>query len=825
MSGVRARTRKPILLLLVFGVFLVIVGITALAQAILVSTNYSQSILGSVIRDDAATVRSVADVLLTPEDLVPGSTDATRASTIHRGLGALVEPEGILRVEIRLSDGAVLWSSDQAVVGGKAGSSPDFAKALTGEASANLVPTPTSEALGDPLGASTVLREYFPIKSGGNVLAVVGLWRDAGPILTRLESIRTDVIIVTLTAGLVAAVVLFLVFRAAQGRINRQTEALIEATRRDPLTGTPNHGTLVEALAEAIEAARSKQEPISVALVDIDNFRLLNDTHGHAAGDEAILTVAELLRAEFPTGATLGRYGPDEFLVIEPSAEVLTLERAVHRLRGMLAERALQFGDSESLPVTVSAGICSFPDHAGSVTDLLSGAAITLQEAKTSGGDSVRIAGPGFDVPAEIRTFDVYQGLILAVDGKDHYTKRHSEDVARYAVFLAERIGLEPDLIATIRVAALLHDVGKIGVPDAILRKPARLSEDEFSVMKQHVALGDSIVRDLPNIELIRAGIRHHHERWDGHGYPDELKEDDIPLVARIVAVGDVFSAMTTTRPYRKALSLEEALDRLESGGRDPARGTARQHVRRGAPDGVGRSDARRGRRLGTALGAVHQGRLSAMARSGVRRRPGPGQAFLAALGAALVVLGIVGPVAAAKVWTVTASTMAVPKNVSTDVRLTITNISSGPAIGCVTVEIPTAQGSVSAVAVVSVSRGLSWSAARSTSLPGIIASAGSSADRLLGSPEVDQLKLDVTVVGKTGPAWSWTASAFQNIGCTSKSAAVLIPMTIVALPTLVPTDTPTPRPSPTPTPTPIPTLAADPDADADREPAAPSLA
>lgn len=194
------------------------------------------------------------------------------------------------------------------------------------------------------------------------------------------------------------------------------------------------------------------------------------------------------------------------------------------------------------------------------------------------------------------------------------------------------------------------------------------------------------------------------------------------------------------------------------------------------------------------------------MARSGVRRRPGPGQAFLAALGAALVVLGIVGPVAAAKVWTVTASTMAVPKNVSTDVRLTITNL-SGPAIGCITVEIPTAQGSVSAVAVVSVSRGLSWSAARSTSLPGIIASAGSSADRLLGSPEVDQLKLDVTVVGKTGPAWSWTASAFQNIGCTSKSAAVLIPMTIVAPPTLVPTDTPTPRPSPTSTPTPIPTL------------------
>jgi diguanylate cyclase (GGDEF)-like protein/putative nucleotidyltransferase with HDIG domain len=564
VSGARARARRPILLLLVFGVFLVIVGITALAQAIIVSTNYSKSIMESVVRDDAATIRSVADVLLTPTDLVPGSTEATRSVTIQKGLGALVDPGGILRVEVRLTDGTALWASDPAVIGGKAGPSADFTRALSAAASADFVPVETSEAIGAPLGADTLLREYFPIQSGGKVLAVVGLWRDAQPILARLDSIRTDVIIVTLTASLIAGIVLFLVFRAAQGRIIRQTEALIEATRRDPLTGTPNHGTLVEALAEAIEAARARREPISVALLDIDNFRLLNDTHGHAAGDEAILTVAVLLRTEFPTGATIGRYGPDEFLVIDPSAEVLTMERAVHRLRASLAERALQFGDSESLPVTISAGICAYPEHAGSVTDLLSGAAITLQEAKTSGGDAVRIAGPGFDVPAEIRTFDVYQGLILAVDGKDRYTKRHSEDVARYAVFLAEQLGLEPDLIATVRVAALLHDVGKIGVPDAVLRKPARLSEDEFSVMKQHVTLGDSIVRDLPNIELIRAGIRHHHERWDGSGYPDALREDDIPLVARIVAVGDAFSAMTTTRPYRKALDLEEALRRLE---------------------------------------------------------------------------------------------------------------------------------------------------------------------------------------------------------------------------------------------------------------------
>jgi HD-GYP domain-containing protein (c-di-GMP phosphodiesterase class II) len=154
--------------------------------------------------------------------------------------------------------------------------------------------------------------------------------------------------------------------------------------------------------------------------------------------------------------------------------------------------------------------------------------------------------------------------LILAVDTKDRYTKRHCEDVGRYAMFLAQKVSLDGDTVRTIGIAGLLHDVGKIGIPDSILRKPGRLTNDEFRVVKQHVALGDMIVRDLPNIDLIRAGVRHHHERWDGRGYLDALAGDDIPLVARILAVGDAFSAMTTSRPYRKAFTVEEALRRLE---------------------------------------------------------------------------------------------------------------------------------------------------------------------------------------------------------------------------------------------------------------------
>ncbi len=126
-----------------------------------------------------------------------------------------------------------------------------------------------------------------------------------------------------------------------------------------------------------------------------------------------------------------------------------------------------------------------------------------------------------------------------------------------------DRLGLDPDLRRTLEVAGLLHDIGKIGISDTILRKPRPLTAEEYDIVKQHVALGDMIVRDLPNLDLVRGGVRHHHERWDGHGYLDRLIGEEIPLIARILAVGDAFSAMTTTRPYRKALSVEEALRRL----------------------------------------------------------------------------------------------------------------------------------------------------------------------------------------------------------------------------------------------------------------------
>jgi HD-GYP domain-containing protein (c-di-GMP phosphodiesterase class II) len=251
-------------------------------------------------------------------------------------------------------------------------------------------------------------------------------------------------------------------------------------------------------------------------------------------------------------------------LLLAPAGEINELGVLLERAHTALADHALQFDSSERLPLTVSVGFCTFPDHGESVTELLTTTALTLQEAKASGGDAIRYAGQDAAAEPETRTFDVYQGLIFAVDTKDRYTKRHSGDVARYSVFLAERMGAEPEFIQTIRVAGLLHDVGKIGIPDHILRKPGKLTSEEYEIVQQHVVLGDMIVRDLPDVELIRAGVRHHHERWDGTGYPHRLEGDTIPLEARVLGVADAFDAMTSVRPYRPALSVAAALAELE---------------------------------------------------------------------------------------------------------------------------------------------------------------------------------------------------------------------------------------------------------------------
>jgi diguanylate cyclase (GGDEF)-like protein len=565
--------RRSRLLLLVFGASLILVAATGVALVRIVSQNLQDAAIEASVASDQSLVNGL--VVLQPQDLSISGVSGARVNQIQGQLQTLLantnkaNDKGIVHVKVFAPDETVLYSNDVTLRGLNLGPDDDLADAFeTGLVSPSIVSADDGEAATTHLPpGSQVLEEYIPIIGAGHsVPAVFEIYRDAQPILTAVASTTTQVLLVVLLAAVILGAMLLFIFQAAQGRLSRQTQALFEATRRDALTGLLNHGTTVARLADLLEQTRGGQGSVGMALIDIDNFRLVNDTHGHTAGDRALLEVAGILRDEFAETSILGRYGPDEFLVVAPPDHSAGLELAIERMRDQIAELALQFGDSERLPVTVSAGICYSPADGDAATELLAIAAVVLGEAKASGGNGVRVAdaAPGELGPAERSGFDVLAGLVMAVDTKDRYTKRHSEDVARYSLFLADRLQVDPELRRTIEIAGLLHDVGKIGIPDTILRKPGPLTSDEQTIVRQHVGLGDSIVRDVPNATLVRAGVRHHHERWDGDGYPDRLAGEEIPLIARIVAIGDTFSAMTTTRPYRKALSTQEALQRLE---------------------------------------------------------------------------------------------------------------------------------------------------------------------------------------------------------------------------------------------------------------------
>jgi diguanylate cyclase (GGDEF)-like protein len=562
--------RRSSLLLLVFGVSLGLVALTAWALVSIVSDRLTDAAIASSVEADESLVGAFRSTVILPGELRANGVDPARVKVIQDNLADLIDRAGgIAHIKIWRPDGTVLYSDRPDLRGQSFGLDDDITDAIAGNVvMPKIEPADEGEAATSelPPGAQA-LEEYIPIQIDGQVPAVFEIYRNAAPIVTAVEGTRRAVLLVTVAAALVLAVLLYLIFRAAQARLTRQTAALMDASRRDALTGLLNHGTAVAELATWLEGTRSSGAPVGVALLDLDNFRLLNEAHGHESGDRALVEVARVLRTELSEATVVGRYGPDEFLVVAPPQCAHDLEPAIERLRARTGELSLQFGGSERLPVTVSAGVCYSPANGGAATELLAVATGALTEAKASGGNAVRVAdNTSADLAiAQRSSFDVLTGLVAAVDTKDRYTKQHSEDVARYAVFLADRIGLGPEERRSIELAGLLHDVGKIAIPDAILRKPAPLTADEYAIVKQHVWLGDAIVRDLPNVEAIRAGVRHHHERWDGGGYLTALAGEDIPLIARVVSVADAFSAMTTTRPYRKALTVAEALARLRA--------------------------------------------------------------------------------------------------------------------------------------------------------------------------------------------------------------------------------------------------------------------
>jgi len=336
---------------------------------------------------------------------------------------------------------------------------------------------------------------------------------------------------------------------------------------RDAITGLLNHYAVYEALEQKIlEASRSKH-PLSLIRLDLDRFALFNATHGHRSGDDLLRQVAQIVKASLPPGAVLGRYDADEFLIILPHTTRSQAVTIARHLRERIHHEALvQSENGQVIPVAVSSGVAEFPGDAASAQELLSVAEGALLTARQN-GSGVADSQSGWRTRYQIQAngaFSTLEAMVIAIDNKDHYTRRHSEEASEYALWIAEELGLSEEQKHVLRLGGLLHDVGKIGIPDEVLMKPGLLTAEEYEAMKQHTVLGAVMLSALPGMEKIAPLARSHHERWDGNGYPDGLVGEQIPLLARILAVADAYSAMTTDRPYRKGMDRQSALAELQ---------------------------------------------------------------------------------------------------------------------------------------------------------------------------------------------------------------------------------------------------------------------
>ncbi len=371
----------------------------------------------------------------------------------------------------------------------------------------------------------------------------------------------------------------------------------------DNLTLLYNHRGFQEILSNEISRAETNKQKLSIVMMDINNITKINREFGHAKGDEVIKVVAEKVRQNMREGDIAGRYGGDEIAIIMPNTPI---EQAKYVAEYLTYSLSCCFIDDIG-PVKVSVGVSTYPDCSDDKEKLLILAEQAMYISQAKGykdGMSAIISSADFnfwdDVAlqsyAEVvgkrhsqlginfeeeliskfntdhalagaRISEIATSLAGAIDAKDPYTKGHSTSVSKYSEVLARAINLPEEEVERIKLGALLHDVGKIGIPETVLKKEGPLSDEEWMIMKQHPTIGaEKVLNPNPALRDLIPIVKYHHERIDGKGYPEGLKNGEIPLAAKIVAIADTYHALISDRPYRKGMNIEKAISILKEG-------------------------------------------------------------------------------------------------------------------------------------------------------------------------------------------------------------------------------------------------------------------
>lgn len=341
--------------------------------------------------------------------------------------------------------------------------------------------------------------------------------------------------------------------------------------RTDELTGLLNRKYFYEIINEEYE--KNINGSLALIILNIDDFKLYNQLYGNKEGDLALQNIAHIISASVGSNGYVARYSGKEFAIILPSYDVFSARNLAEGIRLQILNMNKRESDYALKMLTVSGGICSIPYAASNVKQLIDYADMAIYTVKHSGKNAIMVyTGNEQKIDRKIKDFperreNIYSeyastiyALTAAIDTKDHYTFNHSRNVAYYATELAYVYGMNEDCVEIVREAALLHDIGKIGIPEQILNKPGKLTEEEYQIVKNHVENSISIIRHLPSLDYVIPAVIGHHERYDGLGYPRRIAGEDIPISARILCIADSFDAMISIRPYKKPYSVSTAL-------------------------------------------------------------------------------------------------------------------------------------------------------------------------------------------------------------------------------------------------------------------------